>query len=95
MSAPHEILAAAAKLQQEKDAEYGAGWRDFGPVMDALFPKGLTLVSPRDFGRFALFTLAAAKLSRYASNFDNGGHSDSLRDLSVYAAMLESLDAGS
>ncbi len=34
-----------------------------------------------------------AKMSRYAANWNAGGHADSLRDIAVYAAMLESLDA--
>jgi hypothetical protein len=93
MPQPNEILHAAAKTQADKDAEYGAAWRKFGPQLKAMFPGGLTLKTDRDFGRFALFIQAMGKLGRYAANFSQGGHQDSIRDLAVYAAILESYDS--
>jgi len=90
---PDEILIEAASLHKSKDAEYGAGWRRFGFVIDALFEgKRVKLETPRDHSRFAILVMIAAKLSRYAANWNSGGHADSLRDIAVYAAMLESLD---
>jgi len=90
---PSEILEAAATLQREKDAEYGEAWKKVGPQLAAMFPDGLVLRTPNDFARFALFFQAFGKFGRYAANFHRGGHPDSLRDLAIYAAMLESLDA--
>ena len=50
---------------------------------------------PRDIKLeiFSLFNPAIInKIARYAENFDKGGHDDSLNDISVYAAMLRSID---
>lgn len=89
---PAELLEAFATLQRDKDHEYGARWRDFGFIQAALFPDGITLKTVKDHSRFALLTWMLSKLSRYAANFAAGGHEDSIRDLSVYAAMLAALD---
>jgi hypothetical protein len=32
------------------------------------------------------------KLSRYAANFEKGGHQDSVHDLGVYSFLLEDFD---
>lgn len=60
--------------------------------MVALFPDGLTLKTADDWNRAHLFLLGVVKQSRYAVNFEKGGHRDSARDLTVYSAMLEAVD---
>jgi hypothetical protein len=93
MAEPYELLQEAAAIQQRKDEEYDAAWKKFGPQLATMFPDGVTLVTARDFGRFALFVQALGKLGRYAGSFSEGGHEDSARDLTVYAAMLQSMDS--
>lgn len=89
---PADILEAAAALQREKDLEYGAMWRDFGGLPAALFPDGVILRTPQDHSRWALLGWIMSKLSRYAANFEAGGHEDSLRDMAIYSSMLLVLD---
>lgn len=92
MKKPSETLRELANLQELKDAEYGADWQKFGERMAVMFPRGIHLHEPADFGRFALMVWMMSKLSRYANNFTAGGHPDSLKDLAVYATMLEAVD---
>jgi len=89
---PSELLKQAADLFEQRGQVYGENYKSFGPVMAALFPSGLPLHGPEDFNRLGVFVQIVAKISRYAHNFEGGGHDDSLADLSVYAAMLRSLD---
>ena len=92
MSSAAERLLAMAKLHEEKEKEYGEDYKWMGTVLEAMFPKGLTLNSEEEFGRMALLVMMQTKLMRYATNFHNGGHEDSLRDLGVYSALQAELD---
>ena len=92
-------LENAAKTFQERNEKYGnnsygGAYKQHGHVMTALFPDGLELVEPEDYNRMGVVNMMVSKLVRYANNFDEGGHHDSLHDLSVYAAMLNDLDQG-
>ena len=89
---PYKILLAAAETNKAKSAEYGDNYLKFGSVMAAIFPEGVAPASVQDHNRFHLFVQMTVKLTRYAENWGRGGHADSLMDLSVYAAMLRSLD---
>lgn len=89
---PAGILSESADLFRQRNKEYGSSYKEFGSVMVAFFPDGLTLKTENDFARFAIFNMVAGKLDRYARNFSKGGHSDSLMDISVYSAMLQDLD---
>ena len=90
---PDKILEAAAKTNRQKRLEYGDNYVKMGPVLQALFPKGLKISSARDWNRLHLLIMIAVKLSRYSENWAKG-HQDSLRDAAVYTAMLESFDGG-
>lgn len=87
-----DILQQAAKTYAERHKVYGDNWTKIGKVLAHLFPTGIDLQSPNDFTRFYFLVLIVAKLSRYVNNFDLGGHQDSVRDMCVYAAMLEAFD---
>lgn len=87
-----EILASGIATFTERNALYGDNYRQFGPIMAAVFPEGVTLRSAADFSRFGVFTQAVAKFTRYAASFSKGGHPDSAHDLMVYGAMLVHLD---
>lgn len=86
-----EYLRLAATTYIERNLVYKDNYKLVGPIYKALFPTGVSLNSETDFNRFAILTQIIAKLSRYTFNW-RSGHSDSLNDLSVYAAMLRELD---
>ena len=63
-----------------------------GKAMEAIFPEGLTIKTADDWNRIHLFLLNMVKVTRYANNYNTGGHEDSLRDAIVYNAMLQFVD---
>lgn len=87
----HDILREAANLFQERNAVYGNNYERVGAVMKGFFPDGITLSSVEDFNRFHIFMLMVVKMSRYTVNWEKG-HQDSIRDNTVYSAMLEMID---
>jgi hypothetical protein len=98
MSSPADILQQAAELFKERSAQYGDNYLKIGSVLQALFPDGMRIATAdadvrHEWNRAHLFMMILVKVTRYAENWDKGGHQDSLRDLAVYAAMLESVDA--
>lgn len=89
-----EILTAAAKTFKERNAIYGDNYKGMhGDLMTAFFPDGITLVDHKDQIRYAAFNAIVAKLSRYANQWNEGGHQDSIHDVINFAAMLEEIDA--
>jgi hypothetical protein len=85
-------LRAAAATYEERNAVYGDNFRRVGNAMVAMFPDGLTLKTADDWNRAHLFLLGVVKQTRYAVNFEKGGHRDSVHDSTVYSAMLEAVD---
>jgi hypothetical protein len=92
MSFVPDQLRAKADLYAERNKLYGDNYKRFGAVMQLLFPKGVTLESVDDHNRFGIFVQIVAKVTRYAQNFEDGGHDDSLDDNAVYSMMLKELD---
>lgn len=88
-----EEFKKKAKLYDERNALYGDNYKRFGFIMVHLFPSGAALNGPHDFNRMGIFVQIVSKVTRYAAQFEKGGHADSLDDLSVYAMMLKELDA--
>lgn len=88
----HEVLRKAAETFEERHAVYGDNYKIVGAVMAALFPQGIELKTADDHNRFHILMLEVVKLTRYVQNWQSGGHEDSQMDLSVYAAMLVSID---
>ena len=86
-----ELLRAAAGTYEERNKTYGDNYKHYGALMQALFPRGLTLSNAEDWNRLALIFACANKMSRYTWAFGAGGHQDSAHDLAVYAAMLEEM----
>lgn len=92
-----ELLQESIKIRTERNEGYkepvfGGAYKQHGTVVAALFPSGVSLEGQEDMGRYAVFDIIVGKLIRYANNFDAGGHDDSLKDISNYAAMLRELD---
>lgn len=84
-----EILHAAADTYEERNKVYGDNYKNVGNVMAALFPGGTGLLEAADFNRFHLLELIVVKLTRFVNA--KLQHRDSIHDIAVYAAMLESL----
>ena len=87
-----ELLREAAKIYEERNKIYGDNYKRFGNVMDDVFGRSVQLRNFDDHNRFGILVQMVSKLTRYAENFDRGGHADSLDDLVVYTMMLRELD---
>ena len=92
VGSPDLILENAAGIFKRKSEEYGDGYKHYGKVLVGLFPDGVALNTEDDFCRWGVFTMIVSKISRYSSNFEEGGHQDCLDDGLVYNAMLQELD---
>lgn len=91
---PPDRLNELGAIYRERNAAYGDTYKSFGPIMQGFFRgEPVTLQSADDWNRMALFFHAADKLARYAGTFKNGGHVDSLDDLSVYSMLLQEYDS--
>ena len=87
-----EILREMADLYKIKDETYGSTYHQIGEVLMLIFPDGVELRTVKDINRFHTLTMVLLKFLRYTNNFSGGGHPDSMRDMTVYCAMLEELD---
>lgn len=90
-------LDEAAKLNRERDAQYQDGYRDQAAILKILLPNGIQPYA--DWERITLLFMVVAKIQRYAQSLrpTKQGHSlepheDSLRDLGVYAFMMQAHD---
>lgn len=86
-----DLLLEASNVYKERNLLYGNNYHEFGSIMKAFFPNGINLISEADHNRFAVFVHILTKLTRYVKNWKSG-HQDSIRDATVYSAMLEELD---
>jgi len=87
-----EMLREGADTYEQRNALYGDNYRNFGRVMQALFPRGIECQTVDDYNRLGVLVQIVGKLGRYCEQFGNGGHDDSLLDLAVYSQMLRELD---
>lgn len=87
-----QALNDLGSLFEERNILYKSNYLNFGKTLVGLLPDGITLKTEEDFNRFALFMQLVHKQSRYAHSILNGGHSDSLDDISVYSQMLQEYD---
>lgn len=84
-----DILAEMAETYRERNKVYGDNYKRVGAVMQAMFPDGVDLKTEEDFNVWHLFELMVVKMTRFANS--DLSHEDSIHDLAVYAAMVESL----
>ncbi len=91
MSAADKLQAAIEKYKQ-RSSQYGDVFTQVGQIAAILLPSGAACKYSHDHARMQLLLQVIAKLCRYTSHFESGGHQDSLHDLIVYAAMLEAMD---
>lgn len=87
------ILDQAARTFEERSKTYGDNYKRFGAAFLALFPNNTipAISSKADADRLQLLMQILNKCTRYAENLTRGGHTDSARDICVYAAMLEEM----
>lgn len=89
MKTAADILAEMADTYRERNKVYGDNYKSVGAVMMALFPNGVKLETTDQFNVWHLFELLVVKMTRFANS--QLTHEDSIHDLAVYAAMVESL----
>lgn len=87
-----ERLAALGDIYKERNLIYKDNYKHYGKVLLAIFPNGINLQTEEEFNRFALLLHIIDKMTRYANSFHQGGHQDSLDDVSIYAQMLREYD---
>lgn len=92
MKKAHDILREAAQTYEERNKVYGDNYIRVGEVMQSHFPDGLFVRTADDWNRLHIFLLGVVKDTRYVTNWSVGGHADSIRDRTVYSAMLEEID---
>lgn len=86
------IMEESLALYKERNAYYGDSFSRWGPVFTALFPDGVRVRTDDDWNRLTCLGHVIDKLVRYTTDFHRP-HQDSIRDLGVYAHILEGLDA--
>jgi hypothetical protein len=89
---PSDQLVELANLYDKRNQEYGPNYKEAGPVLEALFTKGVELDTPLNFNRFCIIVHIITKLMRYCNNFYTPENSDHLKDMAVYATILLELD---
>lgn len=85
-------LANLSNLYKSRVPVYGSSYLEHGNVLGSFFPNGVVLNSVEDMNRFVLLSEITQKLSRYAQNFHNNGHQDSMNDIGVYSQMINEFD---
>jgi len=83
-----KILDDMKKTHVQRAKEYGDSTGRTANLMKAIFPDGLSLKGHQSFALFHPFFLICVKLVRFANS--GFAHKDSIHDIAVYAAMLES-----
>ena len=84
-----EILNEMAQTFKERNKVYGDNYKTVGKVMRELFPDGVHLICSHDFLVWHLFELIVVKITRFSTS--QLSHKDSIHDIAVYAAMIESV----
>lgn len=88
-------LFEGAQTFSDRNKIYGNSFLKFGPVMKALMPlMGTNQFTEDDWNRLGVVWHCVDKLMRYCQQLPAGGHKDSARDLTVYAAILSTLTKG-
>jgi hypothetical protein len=89
MKTAADILHEMADTYRERNATYGDNYKRVGPIMEILFPNGIS-AELLGSDQFHLFELIIVKLSRYA--ISGLIHQDSIHDAAVYCAMCEAIN---
>lgn len=88
---PADCLQAGVALFKQRNHTYREAYIAFGDVMAALYPDGINISGADRFAELGILVQIVSKITRMTGNKDLAIHRDSVSDLKVYAAMLESL----
>lgn len=83
-----DVLSEAAETFAERNAVYKDNFKIVGEVLDALH-GAKELHGAKDYEVWHLWELLVVKLTRFAVS--DLTHKDSIHDIIVYAAMIESI----
>ena len=88
-----EILEQAKQTFKDKGKEYGHTYENFANVISALFPDGIYIIPGEEnkTNKIGIIFMIVHKIMRYCNSMPDG-HNDSLKDIIVYAAMMEEID---
>jgi len=78
-------LERMAETFRNRNTMYGDNWITVGKVMKALYPEGITSKTEEDHIVHHWISWIVGKLTRYV----NSGDIESIHDMAVYGAMLE------
>ncbi len=86
-------LISKATLFEERNKVYKDTYKRIGEILAILLrDQPIDIQDATGLNRIACLVQVVGKITRYCQQFSNGGHMDSLDDLSVYAMMLKDLD---
>lgn len=88
---PADCLIEGVELFQQRNGTYRAAYLKFGDVMHALYPDGISAQGPQQMAELGLLIQIVSKVTRNSGAPAGEMHLDSIADLKVYAAMLESV----
>jgi hypothetical protein len=87
-----DALKAATDTYAQRNQVYADNFVRLGNVMHEMFPKGLTVQTPKEWQRLYALMMIQVKQTRYVAQWQNGGHPDSSIDTVVYAALQKEID---
>jgi hypothetical protein len=97
-NSPDEILNLAADFFRKKNnsAHYNNGFKQFGKIMESIYPEGFHLESQEDWNLIGVLSQIISKISRlkYSTKATEGDfekHVDNGFDLTVYSSMLTNI----
>jgi hypothetical protein len=88
---PADCLIEGVALFDSRNTQYRAAYLKFGDVMHALYPDGISAQGPEQMAELGLLVQIVSKVTRNSGAPAGEMHLDSIADLKVYAAMLESV----
>lgn len=86
-----DVVLHLEKLKQtfiDREKVYKDGHYRHAAILDILFPNGIHFSGDKGV-MFVFINMIIIKLVRFCDNFGDGGHKDSIHDLSVYGIMLD------
>lgn len=86
---PDEILINMGDTFRGRNEIYKDNYITIGDALVKFFPDGIILKTESDFRKFNIVNTIVGKLQRFVNSGLN--HVDSIHDIGVYAAILESL----
>lgn len=86
-----KVLQEMSELAEAKFQTYGNTYEQVGELMKILYPHGVYLETAADIAFYSILTWVLGKLCRYATSLDPAARLDSLKDMTVYAAMAYTL----